>query len=1224
MPDNQQNRLIILGMVFLYALYNLSDNIHVEKILRPHSSRCVNYIEVYPGKLFISNSTWAPRKCILKSFTNEETARCTGFVPLLTIGDAISEQISRQIVDVLRVETKQPYITIANASTVRHMEVISTRVPLPNATDPQTKFLTQKAKFIMISSGLWDFGVHFCGVRSYYEAIIERIKEIKSLALPDATVAVMNLQYFHPENCHEGTWCRSCVTPERISVYREALQLAAACTKTKMLDMTPITKQGKLATHDGVHYSPEVLIPESTILLNTMCGKFALWDPPADCSSEEDYLDKWDANIAVRTFPDGCPDYTNKHGCPNDNGKAAAKYHKRKQQEAEAEEEARQMEFKEPCTSNADIFPGKLLPTRHQWSPTDCRLRRYTTKEAVQCLKERPFLSIGDSLGEQVFWHFMDLMKTVDPYSTRYNGTVRHLVERSTRFPFPVFDSHLKFLMNKAHMVAISSGLWDFGIHFCGPMAFYRALKERVLKYRSLLKKGAIIALHNIHDFFPMRCEAGSWCRQCNSKEKIAVFREAVQLVSACTGVGMIDTFGITEQGEQYTFDGTHYFREVVEPKANLVLNIMCAKGDEGLELWYPDLPCDERAASLRWANVAEAHTAGEGCPEDANQFGCPNDEGDSLEKYEIRNSVIKARDQVFATQRNKPLCKSNAEIYPGHLSDAESWIADSCRLRHFKTSEIVSCLYERPFLSIGDSIGEQLMMFLLSKIHTAEPTVSRYNSKSRHLVLQSTRDQFPKVTNDHIKYLVNDAMMIVISAGMWDFGVHSCGPTVFYEALKERVLKVKSLKQQNAKLAILNVQAFFPDKCDHDEWCRTCNQIPRVKVYRQIVQLVAACTGVGMIDHFGITMGGVKYSSDGVHWGNGVIAPKADVILNAMCHEDDSENLKLWESPLQCEEDRYLAQWEQMPEATEWPEGCPNDNQYGCPEKIDETANLPACQKNTDIYPGKLVRGKWVPDNCVMKHWQNKEIVKCLTAKPYLSIGDSLGDQIQLHLLAALHSDDPGLSRYDSDSRQLDAHSTRIALPDTKEDHMHYLANEAMIVTISYGLWDFGIHFCSPAVFYDSLKERVEYVKSLMQPGARLALLNLHYFHPDRCEQGEWCNTCSVIPKIEVFREVIQLVSVCTGVGMVDAYGITKQAKMYTSDGVHFDPTIIGSKVDILLNAMCPDESSAMELFHPQMDCDENFYKLRWADEPLANTWSEGCPSMSNPHGCPDEDSEK
>eukprot|EP01059_Diplonema_ambulator_P007561 TRINITY_DN17032_c0_g1_i2.p1 TRINITY_DN17032_c0_g1~~TRINITY_DN17032_c0_g1_i2.p1 ORF type:complete len:533 (+),score=70.52 TRINITY_DN17032_c0_g1_i2:42-1640(+) len=257
------------------------------------------------------------------------------------------------------------------------------------------------------------------------------------------------------------------------------------------------------------------------------------------------------------------------------------------------------------CRSIKDIYPGVL--DGNNWKPQHCRLKRFTIREAVACIKQNPYLAVGDSLTRfyHDHWRMKFLQMKQGNISPKYTA---HIWNPSAAVPFGTMtkgNARLRtpsrdvsdFFQTSAKFVLFSAGVWDIGAHHCGTDFFYDTIKEKIRMYRKMANPEARFVIYNIP--FIHR-DKSAWAEKCNLPEKLEVYREMINTLASCEGLGVFHIYGLQKAAPSYSTDGVHIYEKGLDAAGELLLNVIC--GD--LELEYPNLPCspaDEEAAKARW-----------------------------------------------------------------------------------------------------------------------------------------------------------------------------------------------------------------------------------------------------------------------------------------------------------------------------------------------------------------------------------------------------------------------------------------------------------------------------------------------------------------------------------------------------------------------------------------------------------------------------------------------
>eukprot|EP01064_Diplonema_japonicum_P008656 TRINITY_DN1608_c0_g4_i2.p1 TRINITY_DN1608_c0_g4~~TRINITY_DN1608_c0_g4_i2.p1 ORF type:complete len:417 (+),score=56.94 TRINITY_DN1608_c0_g4_i2:50-1252(+) len=281
---------------------------------------------------------------------------------------------------------------------------------------------------------------------------------------------------------------------------------------------------------------------------------------------------------------------------------------------------------------------------------------------------------------------------------------------------------------------------------------------------------------------------------------------------------------------------------------------------------------------------------------------------------------------------------------------------------------------------------------------------------------------------------------------------------------------------------------------------------------------------------------------------------------------------------------------------------------------------NLKQCTNFNEATSGKLISiaqwTLWKPETCVLpwKFNMNKCLANMGKGKRVALYGDSLLRDTVKKLTRTLSSrrtvkfstcDRPGRvpktwcdersRRFVMGKGMLEFYWTPSALyagafkdPSSiesmkKSDHIY----------VSSGMWDMGAHHRSPIHFYNNLKSRVRFIKSLMKPTAKLTIIPLHWLHTEsNCSPNQRCRRCNSPKKAGVYREALLMVAACENVDVFDATSMTRNGSKHTHDGAHYN-RFFQAEAAVLMNDICRDD------FHfekPSIPCDEEAAKKRWA----------------------------
>eukprot|EP01064_Diplonema_japonicum_P021591 TRINITY_DN31161_c0_g1_i1.p1 TRINITY_DN31161_c0_g1~~TRINITY_DN31161_c0_g1_i1.p1 ORF type:complete len:341 (+),score=26.37 TRINITY_DN31161_c0_g1_i1:37-1059(+) len=284
------------------------------------------------------------------------------------------------------------------------------------------------------------------------------------------------------------------------------------------------------------------------------------------------------------------------------------------------------------CKTMKDIYPGRLIKSR--WVPDNCYLRALSLAETQKCLAHPKFYAITDSLGREIYYHLRHSYRLLHNKTENSELAVMdHIWTPQTSRPFGYLtQGNLRdtrnFLRESAEFILFSNGLWDVGSHFCGPIHYFEFMVLKVKRYLAEAKSDVRAVLYNIP--YIHHVEQRVWGTNCNIGEKLKVYREALELVSACTGVPIFDTYQMQKQYPDLVPDGVHAKFEVLNAIVGLVLNTMCLPPEQRVEAYYPNVTCSLDAiseAKERWAAIPLAMNHSQGCPKaDITCFTTPSD----------------------------------------------------------------------------------------------------------------------------------------------------------------------------------------------------------------------------------------------------------------------------------------------------------------------------------------------------------------------------------------------------------------------------------------------------------------------------------------------------------------------------------------------------------------------------------------------------------------------
>ena len=270
---------------------------------------------------------WIGGTCPLQEYSDAMWRRCLAGRNIAAFGDS---QLGG-VVDSLAVRLGLPRIPIERVNYVTgHVDELMSRVwdagssnvsfilhqmvtthpeekrtrSMFNTTDAQHALL--HADTILINHGAWEMGLQSCGVEIFYAKLKEHIEHLRAIAKPGAEVLLFNIPWIHRERCRpQGrkkrdyklgpkTYCFYCNHPDKVQAYREANQLAGACTGTQTVETHMISRGAPNLTTDGLHYTAYLRDAELDVLGNVLCGPRAQrMATRAPLCEEHVYLARW-------------------------------------------------------------------------------------------------------------------------------------------------------------------------------------------------------------------------------------------------------------------------------------------------------------------------------------------------------------------------------------------------------------------------------------------------------------------------------------------------------------------------------------------------------------------------------------------------------------------------------------------------------------------------------------------------------------------------------------------------------------------------------------------------------------------------------------------------------------------------------------------------------------------------------------------------------------------
>eukprot|EP01059_Diplonema_ambulator_P031920 TRINITY_DN6019_c0_g1_i1.p1 TRINITY_DN6019_c0_g1~~TRINITY_DN6019_c0_g1_i1.p1 ORF type:complete len:313 (+),score=63.12 TRINITY_DN6019_c0_g1_i1:75-1013(+) len=287
--------LLLMGVICVVQTWrNRSMQVvDVASLVVASKRRCEMAEDLLPGKV-VSDDTgsayWEPSRCVLDRADLSEMVTCMNEKKLVLMGDSIAEQMSTYGRRAL------------NSSFPFLRDVSSQGYAMKHAAELRA----QKTSLVLFSMGLWDVGVHFCGLKSFYYSIKNKIKVYKAALPADTMFVIHNLQYINGKN----PVATACNPQKKLEVYRDMISLVASCSNITHMTTYDYSASMPDASIDGVHYSQKVQQLKMQTLTHIAC-KGLLPEKPQypSCTPqmESDLLMVWEG-IEEATRPnEGCP-----------------------------------------------------------------------------------------------------------------------------------------------------------------------------------------------------------------------------------------------------------------------------------------------------------------------------------------------------------------------------------------------------------------------------------------------------------------------------------------------------------------------------------------------------------------------------------------------------------------------------------------------------------------------------------------------------------------------------------------------------------------------------------------------------------------------------------------------------------------------------------------------------------------------------------------------------
>eukprot|EP01061_Rhynchopus_euleeides_P026958 TRINITY_DN43889_c0_g1_i1.p1 TRINITY_DN43889_c0_g1~~TRINITY_DN43889_c0_g1_i1.p1 ORF type:complete len:442 (+),score=119.20 TRINITY_DN43889_c0_g1_i1:65-1327(+) len=302
-----------------------------------------------------------------------------------------------------------------------------------------------------------------------------------------------------------------------------------------------------------------------------------------------------------------------------------------------------------------------------------------------------------------------------------------------------------------------------------------------------------------------------------------------------------------------------------------------------------------------------------------------------------------------------------------------------------------------------------------------------------------------------------------------------------------------------------------------------------------------------------------------------------------------------------------------------------------------------PYCALNSEIFPGAVHDHTntsdyyWEPEGkCRLKRFTTAEARACTKNINIAFYGDSLMDDLSSGFATKIGAEIVSHQRESADglhSRINKAHlvnGTRgeevasqffwthsvFALDPTNET-MRPNASQALraadVAVLHHSTWDMGLTCQGLFQFYSALTTRLQRMREVMKPGARLVLYDLHWIWNRRClaENGPnaKCFKCNKPARARGYRAALHLAAACAGAEMFSTAELYKHMPAHTNDGIHYESSLWSMESDVLLNGLCHRGDTAPMTFNTGT-CNQRAAMREWRK----NTEAVDCTCLISP----------
>eukprot|EP01064_Diplonema_japonicum_P023704 TRINITY_DN3410_c0_g1_i3.p1 TRINITY_DN3410_c0_g1~~TRINITY_DN3410_c0_g1_i3.p1 ORF type:complete len:588 (+),score=129.95 TRINITY_DN3410_c0_g1_i3:51-1814(+) len=243
--------------------------------------KCRSLSEVYQaGRL--NGGHWEPERCTMQRYTTEGVLRCLKSNPFLGVGDSLAQRYA----DLFRREFYKAGSSSGPTDsrflwspTTLHQFTLETQED--SKTVSLESFVQTDVKTVLLSFGIWEMGVNFCGTDAFYNGLKNKVEKFLSVSGNGTKVLLLDIPYIHRG---KAAWVDNCNPLTKVKVFRKMIHQVASCLRIGVFDMFDVQKQATSNTVDGVHITGDAMWAAGEVLLNVMCDGVDPYYPSLPCT----------------------------------------------------------------------------------------------------------------------------------------------------------------------------------------------------------------------------------------------------------------------------------------------------------------------------------------------------------------------------------------------------------------------------------------------------------------------------------------------------------------------------------------------------------------------------------------------------------------------------------------------------------------------------------------------------------------------------------------------------------------------------------------------------------------------------------------------------------------------------------------------------------------------------------------------------------------------------